>query len=626
MVKLSFVPFREIQRVRTSVEDIYLRAKLLADICRINILYMVKRAGSGHIGTSFSSIDIMSWLWTEEMKGDDIFFSSKGHDAPALYSILIALGKLPFEKIHQLRRLGGLPGHPNIGTPGIVTNTGSLGMGISKARGMAKARRLQKKSGRIYVLLGDGELQEGQIWESLQKTANERFAEITAIVDHNKIQSDILLKNTSDLGNIEEKFAAFGWAVRRVDGNDCKNTDKALFWAKSEKNRPQVIIADTLKGKGVSFMERLGEDGYYKYHSGAPSDADYEAALYELMTCVNSGLQKAKQKYLELESVDFEATTPILNSQKILRAYGDELVNIGKENKKLVVLDADLVVDTGIRPFKENLSEQFIECGIAEQDMVSMAGGLALEGMLPVVHSFGCFLSTRPNEQIYNNATERTKIIYVSAMSGLLPAFPGHSHQSVRDIASLGAIPGLVMIEPSCEAEAKMALRWAVEKNQKSTYLRLCNASVEISYSLPDDYVLEYGKGVFLKNGGDAVIVAYGQVMLEEACRASEILEKKGIEVAVVNLPWLNYFDGEWISKIFKPYETIFTLDDHYLGSGQGAALKSKLCSVLPEKHNIYSLGLKDMPECGTGEEVLATHRLNAESLAGSIEEELRYK
>src|SRR5436305_3250717 len=187
--ELSYVPLDVIRRVR-DITDPIARAALVADVCRVNTLYMIMNAGSGHIGSSFSSTDIITWLWTEELTeansgapNADTYFSSKGHDAPALYSLLIALDKLDFDLLHRLRRLGGLPGHPDVETPFIATNTGSLGMGISKAYGMARAQRLNRgrersAPGRIVVMLGDGELQEGQVWESLQPAANEQLGEI----------------------------------------------------------------------------------------------------------------------------------------------------------------------------------------------------------------------------------------------------------------------------------------------------------------------------------------------------------------------------------------------------------------------------------------------------------------
>lgn len=163
---LRYVPPHELKRIRSLVADPLARAALFADACRINVLYMIASAGSGHLGTSFSCMEILSWLHLEVLEPDDRYFSSKGHDAPALYAVLLGLGRLEFEQIHRLRRLGGLPGHPDIdSTPQLWTNTGSLGMGISKAKGFAFADRLRGDSNELWVLMGDGELQEGQFWE-----------------------------------------------------------------------------------------------------------------------------------------------------------------------------------------------------------------------------------------------------------------------------------------------------------------------------------------------------------------------------------------------------------------------------------------------------------------------------
>src|ERR671912_1691932 len=181
-LELSFIPASEFSRVRRAQGSAVARTRAFAALARINTLYMIAGAWSGHIGTSFSSLEIMSWLFLNELrdldKGPaacDVFFSSKGHDAPALYNVLIGLGLLPADKLHQLRRLHGLPGHPHVETPFIQANTGSLGMGISKAKGMAIANRLAGTPRRIFVLTGDGELQEGQFWESLASAVSHRM-------------------------------------------------------------------------------------------------------------------------------------------------------------------------------------------------------------------------------------------------------------------------------------------------------------------------------------------------------------------------------------------------------------------------------------------------------------------
>ena len=297
---------------------------------------MIMQAGSGHIGTSFSSMDLITWLWTEELvkpnsgePGADTYFSSKGHDAPALYSLLIALGKLDFDLLHRLRRLGGLPGHPDVGTPFIAANTGSLGMGISKAYGMLRGRRQVGKAGRVVLMTGDGELQEGQIWESLQPIANERLGDLIALVDHNKYQSDATVASVSDLGRIDDKFRAFGWEVRRADGHDFRAIRDAFAHFASVTDRPKVLIADTIKGKGVSFMEGLScGDETYQFHAGAPSLENYLAAVSELTARINGRLATLGRAALTFASAPQPVRTPPSTPERLVVAYGDELVKI----------------------------------------------------------------------------------------------------------------------------------------------------------------------------------------------------------------------------------------------------------------------------------------------------------
>ena len=620
---LSFVPLHEFRRVRTANIEVDAQVALLGDMCRVNTLYMIMRAGSGHIGSSFSSTDLITWLWTQELKdpnsgaaGADVYFSSKGHDAPAFYSLLIALEKLDFELVHKLRQIDGLPGHPDVGTPFIATNTGSLGMGISKAYGMARANRFKKTGGRIFLMTGDGELQEGQIWESLQPVANERLGEITVIVDHNKYQSDTLVASVSDLGPLEAKFRAFGWEVRRGDGHDPRVIRETLAHFATVTDRPKVFIADTIKGKGVSFMEGIAcGDQTYQFHAGAPSLENYTKATNELVARVNSRLEALGHAAIALENGPLPVRITPSQPEKIVLAYGDELLAMARTRPEIVVLDADLLTDCGIEAFREELPDRFIECGIAEQHMVSAAGGLALHGMLPVVHSFACFLTTRANEHIYNNATERRKIIYVGTLAGVVPGGPGHSHQSVRDISAIGAVPGLIAFEPGNEREARMAIRWAVEENPDSTYLRFVNVPLDLPYALPADYRLAVGRGATLRSGADAVIIAYGTVLLANAYRAAEQLAADGIDAAVIDLPWLNRIDDEWVRDALGKYPVVVTLDNHYLEFGQGVMVAAALARTQVNAE-VVPIGLTEIPACGSNADVLAHHGLDAASIA----------
>jgi transketolase len=623
---LPYVPLETIRRVRRDVADSVERAYLLADICRVNALYMIMNAGSGHIGSSFSALDMLMWLWTEGLSNpnsgepdSDTYFSSKGHDAPALYSLLIALEKLDFDLIHRLRRLHGLPGHPDVATPFVAANTGSLGMGISKACGMARARRLAGRGGRIVVMTGDGELQEGQIWESLQPAANDQLAEMTVVVDHNKYQSDAPVDAVSDLGLIEDKFRVFGWAVRRVNGHDLPAFRAAFDELAAIGDRPKVLIADTIKGRGVSFMEGVAAgDHTYRFHAGAPSLDDYLAAVSELTAAINARLDACGLPHVTLAEAPLPVRTVTSNPERPVVAYGDELIQVARRRHDIVVLDADLLSDCGIEGFKAAMPERFIECGIAEQHMVSMAGGLALSGMLPIVHSFASFLSARANEQIYNNATERTKIIYVATLAGILPGGPGHSHQSIRDISAIGSVPGLIAIEPCSEREARLAIRWAVDENRSSTYLRFVNVPLDLPYSLPPEYSLQVGRGATLRSGSDVALVGYGPVLLANACRAADELAAAGFSAAVMNLPWLNRIDEDWVRTTLGRFPLVVTLDNHAVAFGQGDMIAAALARTRT-RSDVSSLGLADIPACGSNVEVLAHHGLDGPSIARSV-------
>jgi transketolase len=638
MTAISFVSPAEIERIRAGITDRHRRCRALADASRLNTLSMIMCAGSGHIGSSFSTMDLLCWLWTEELKNPvaqarsdadgDTYFSSKGHDVPGLYAALIGLGRLDASYLTKLRRLNGLPGHPDVSIPYMITNTGPLGMGISKARGMATANRLDGKRGRFFVLMGDGELQEGQFWESLQPTANGGFSEITVIVDHNKMQSDTFVSSVSDLGNLEAKIRAFGWEVARCDGHDCAAIEAALGSLSKAGKRPRLLIADTIKGKGVSFMQSTAVDpavdkeALYKFHSGAPSPEHYVLGVQELSRSVDAALAEAGKAPLKLQEVAFPARYVPESPERLVNAYAEELVALGRKHPEIVALDGDLMVDCGALPFKREFPERFIECGIAEQDMVSQAGALALKGKLPVVHSFACFLSTRPNEQIYNNATEGTRVIYHASLAGLLPAAPGHSHQSVRDISAVGSVPNLTLIQPCNEQETRLALRWAVEENAGSTYLRLVTVPCAVPYRLPEGHRLELGRGTQLKAGRAGVIIAYGPVMLAQAFEAASLLQERGQALAVINLPWLNRVDGDWLARALHGQPRLFLVEDHYPQLGQSAVIAQALLErgiALPTR--VY--GVAEIPACGQILEVLEHHGLSAARLAERIAAEL---
>ncbi len=634
MVDIKIIPMTEFERVWTSPVDRYERLALVADMCRANTLAEVKRAGSGHLGSSFSSLEIVTYLYFDWMNTihvgvkspeRDIYFSSKGHDVPGLYAVLYALGVLSEERFMRLRRLGGTYGHPIVTIPGIEANSGSLGMGISKAKGMAFAKKLMGYGGRVYVMTGDGELQEGQIYESLQTAVNQGISNLNVIVDHNKVQSDKLVAEISHLGDLESKFRSFGWHVARCDGHDFRQLEAVFSEFDQINDRPKAVICDTVKGRGVSFMEhpRALKDGsgLYRWHSGAPDDASYTAGYAEIIGRIDQRLTEFGLAPLAVRPVPEEARPPVATSKEyVAAAFGEALVELGEKRKDLVVLDADLSADCRLRDFEAAYPERFIENGIAEQDMVSMAGGLALQGLLPVVNTFAAFLASRPNEQIYTNAGELTRMIYACHYSGLIPAGPGQSHQSLRDISLLGALPNMEILQPCNALETKQVMDYCVNQSTHNCMVRLIIGPSPRQIELPKDYHLTFGRGVSLTIGDDALLFAYGPVMLHEALVASEILAQQNFGLKVVNMPWLNRVDHAWLRELVSPYRKVFVLEDHSPVGGLGDCLlnamnaNESLCG-----RQVVKFGVEDYPACGTPWEVLQAHQLDSASLAKRI-------
>jgi transketolase len=610
---------------------------LVADMCRANALVAVKRAGSGHLGSSFSALDIVvHLLWRElnvadlgwEHQDRDVFFSSKGHDVPGLYAALHAFGVIPAERLLRLRRLGGLDGHPDVGVPGIEANSGSLGMGLSKGRGMAWAKRFLARGGRVVVMTGDGELQEGQNWEAFASAAHQGVGNLWAIVDRNELQSDKPTEEILALGALEAKLRAFGWHVEVCDGHDHHALAAAFAALRAAPDEvPKVLVARTIKGRGISFMEHpaaLREgDGTYRWHAGAPDDDAFSRAHGELLARIREGLPD-----LRLEPVPSlsESVSPAgepesgsgtrrVTGEYVAAAYGEELLQIVAQRSDVVVLDADLASDCRIRAVELEQPSRFIEVGIAEQDMVSMAAGLARQGLLPVVNSFAAFLAARANEQIYNQASEGTRVVYALHYAGLIPAGPGKSHQSLRDVSLLGALPNVAVVQPANADETRALLRWAIEDAEENVALRLAIGPSPRRIDLPDVRVSP-GRGAVLREGSDALLFAYGPVMLHEALSAAEIL---GTRLQVVNMPWLNRIDSDWLAEIAEPFAELFVVEDHAPVGALGDALRRGL-----EGRAIMVFGVEGWPACGTPSEALGFHGLDGSSLADRIALALR--
>ncbi len=312
-----------------------------------------------------------------------------------------------------------------------------------------------------------------------------------------------------------------------------------------------------------------------------------------------------------------------VSNEYISDSYGEELVKISKGRDDIVVLDGDLSDDCKLRKFENKYSNRFIENGIAEQDMVSMAGGIASQGLIPIVNSFSSFLSSRPNEQIYNNATEGNKIIYAFHFSGLIPAGPGKSHQSVRDISLLQALPNAVIFQPCNSFEVKKALTYFIQSEDVVCVLRMNIGPSPQIIKLPRNYKFKKGVGAIIADGKDASITAYGPVMLNEALIARKILQKNQISVRVINMPWLNRIEASFIDDAFLLKRSNYILEDHMKNGGLFSHINNEI-NELNYNHKIECIGLSDFPKCGNPLEVLDFHNLNYKHIVNKIGSDLK--
>jgi transketolase len=375
--------------------------------------------------------------------------------------------------------------------------------------------------------------------------------------------------------------------------------------------------------------------GYYMWHAGAPDDDDFERARDELVERIGDRLEELGLGSLELASVaraqkhvsyslegepESGAGAPLhkVTEEYVVEAYGEALVELGASNDRIVVLDADLASDCRVRGFELAFPDRFVECGIAEQDMVSAAAGLARHGFLPVVNSFASFLASRANEQIYNQASEGSKVVYALHYAGLIPAGPGKSHQSVRDISLLGALPNMTIVQPGTSDETRALLRWALEDAEENVAVRLAIGPSPRQIELASAYEPTVGRGSRLQAGEDAVLLAYGPVLLHEALLGSERLAEQGIRLAVVNMPWLNYADPDWLTAEIAPYEHILVLDDHSPVGGLGDTVRRAL-----DDRPVTVYGVEGWPACGTPEEAPGFHELDGASLARRLAAQL---
>jgi transketolase len=432
------------------------------------------------------------------------------------------------------------------------------------------------------------------------------FSELIAIVDGNKIQSDTWVESTLPLGDLRKRVEGSGWSYLECDGQDPEAV-LAAFQAAATDPNPVFIYASTTKGSGISWMESFPTTGeYYKFHSGALAPEVYEAAVEVLVSHWGSG-PGGHTGVLPPERPEFDAVTPRARPESLLTHWEEMLSGVMESHPKVVAFDGDLSYDTGTHLARNKFPDRYIQAGIAEQDMVSMAGTMALAGHLPFVHSFATFLTMRATEQIFNNSTEYSQIVYFGFLAGLVPSAPGFSHQAVTDVGIMSSIPHMRVFEPSCATEIQWAIDQALAHSGPS-YLRMGGLSPLEALTPDRASALNERFG-----GTDVALVTSGPLLGLEALAAAKSLSAEGISTAVFSYPEITAeLESENVATLSQ-FPLVVVLENH----NPTVAKFRRISEALADHSNttVIRIGLDQIPANGQPAEVLRHHRLDATSL-----------
>lgn len=584
----------------------------------------ITAAGSGHTGGTLSIMDIAAALYLKVAKHDpknpdwperDRIIWSAGHKAPALYVALAEAGYFPTREVMKLRKLGsGFEGHPHrLALKGVELSAGSLGQGLGVAVGSALNAKLEKKDYRVFCIMGDGEQQEGSVWESIMSAAHHKLDNLVGIIDRNRLQIDGPTEEVMKVAPLIDKYIAFGWQVVIADGHNMKEILAAFKKARQIKGKPTVIIAFTIKGKGVTYAENV-----VGYHGIAPKDGrsgkeSLDKALEDIGDAqftkekVDS-LLKIASDYQKQVDKKIEELTPHFsknywwnsgNSMKVemdatRNGFGKALEKLG-EDPRVVALGADITGSIKMDQFFAKHPERkkrFFSMGIAEANMTTVAAGLAKEGKIPFIGSYGIFSTGRNWDQLrttvcYNNLNVKI----ADAHAGVSVGPDGATHQALEEISNMYYLPNMKMVVPCdsietgkatlaiAEIDGPAVVRYAREATPvvttKDTPFKFGLANIiryreKVGAGLP----LPYFKDAFetklardyITENEDLTIIVCGP-MVPEAMRAAWILkEEYGIETRVINIHTVKPIDKIAIRKAVEETGVIITVEEHQLG------------------------------------------------------------
>ncbi len=599
----------------------------LAKLIRYYSLVSTTEAGSGHPTSSLSAADLMTGLMFGGTfrfdlddplhPNNDRLIFSKGHASPLFYSLWAAAGKVSEQELLNLRKFGSpLEGHPTRAFRYTETATGSLGQGLSIGVGMAlNAKYLDKLPYRTYVLLGDSELSEGSVWEAMELAAWYKLSDLIGVVDVNRLGQRGETMHGHDLSAYRNKIASFGWETIVIDGHHLPQIQTAFEQATRASDRPVMIIARTLKGKGVSFIE--DKNGW---HGKALKTDELRQALEELGPVdrtLRGIVSKPEDKRppatpaRKAASLSYRTDKPASPRH----AYGTALKRLFPQFPDMVVLDAEVSNSTFAEIFRNSFPDRFFEMFVAEQNMAGAALGLSLRGKIPFVSSFAAFL-TRAADQIRMSQYSNGNIKFCGSHAGVSIGEDGSSQMGLEDIALFRTILGSVVLYPS-DAVSTERLVEEMAWHSGMAYLRATRKDLPILYRNDEAFWIGGSKVLRSSRKDRATIVAAG-ITLHEALKAYSVLKKDGILVRVIDLYSVKPVDVATLRQAAFETGVIISVEDHFAEGGIADAVRTAL-----SKHPVpvHALAVRAMPKSGKTEELLDYEGISWKAIVEAVKQ-----
>jgi len=607
-----------------TVANITQKAKLLS----IYSMMSTTAAGSGHPTSCMSAAQLVAGVFFYAMKfdpknansnDDDRFVLSKGHAAPLLYSALAEAGVFPVSRVMTLREFSSeLEGHPTPKIHGVDAATGSLGQGLSVGAGLAIGARMDKSDTRVYVLTGDGELAEGQIWEAAAFAAHYNLDNLTVICDINRLGQSEPTMYQHDMERYRLKWESEGFDTQVIDGHDVAAVLAALDKAKATKGKPQAIVARTIKGHGFSLVaDKLN------WHGKPFSKEQLAAAIAELgggpTVPPDPGVSYERKNLPKPPYFPAPAAPDYAADAKVAtrEAYGFALKRLGAVNKQVVAISGDVKNSTFSEIFQDAEPDHFWQGYIAEQNLVSVAVGLQARGKVPFADTFACFLS-RAYDNVRMAAISRANINLCGSHCGVSIGEDGPSQMALEDIAMFRAIHGSAVFYPS-DAVSTERLVDTMARRVGINYLRTSRPKFPIVYSKDEKFPIP-GFKVLRKSDQDKVTVIGAAVTLHEALKAADELKKAGTAIRVIDLYCVKPIDGKPIAaEIAATGGKLITVEDHWPEGGIGEAVLSALAAAGASPTKFKLMAVTGMPHSGKPEELVDAFGISARHIVEAV-------